>query len=156
VLLADRVAATVAQEHRDLPGAQRVLHAEHHRDAEPAEAVRRDETDGEAAPREQPAGQRVGLEAQLVGGGEHALAGLRAQLAAAVERLGRGADGYLGEGGHVGDGGRPSGYGHGLSFSGGLLGALCRSPGGGCCSEDNGRRCPGNQQSVSGAANAHH
>jgi hypothetical protein len=107
VLLAQRVVAAVAQQRGDLAGAQRVLHAEHDRDGEAPEALRREDADGVGAALEQPARKRVRLEAELLRGGEHALARLAAQLAAAVHGLGHRARRHAGQRGDVRDGRHP-------------------------------------------------
>src|SRR5205814_3898194 len=62
-------------------------------------------------------GERVGMEAQLIGRREHPLACLGAQLPPAVERLRGRADGDLGQGGHIRDGGRASLRTHEFSFT---------------------------------------
>ena len=75
VLLADGVAAGVAEEHVDLAGAERVLGAHEDRDDEPALEVAGEQADGAGAPGEQAAGERVGAERQPLGGLDDALAG---------------------------------------------------------------------------------
>lgn len=99
VLLADRVAAGVAQEHRDLARPEGVLGAHEDRDAEPALQVTGEQTDGPRPPDEQPAGELVRPEGQPLGGLDHPLPGLGAHLAAAVQGLGRGRDGHAGPAG---------------------------------------------------------
>jgi hypothetical protein len=106
VLLSQRVPAPVAQQRRDLAGAEGVLDAEHDRDREPSERVRGEDADRVRAAGDQAASQRVGLEAELLGRGEHALAGRGAELATSVDGLGRGAHRHAcarGNVGHRGD-----------------------------------------------------
>ena len=74
VLLAQRVVAPVAQQRRHLARAERVLDAEHDREREAAEGVGGQDADGVGAALEEAAGERVGLEAELLGRREHALA----------------------------------------------------------------------------------
>ena len=75
VLLADRVAAGVAEEDVDLAGAERVLGAHQDRDDEAALEVAREEADGAGAPVDEAAGELVRGERDLLGGVHHALAG---------------------------------------------------------------------------------
>ncbi len=79
VLLADGVAARVAEEDVDLARAERVLGAHEDRDHEPALEVAREQSDGAGAPGEQAAGERVGGERELLGGLDARAAGSRAR-----------------------------------------------------------------------------
>lgn len=122
VALADRVAARVAQEHRDLASAERVLRAHEDREAEAAHQVRGEEPDGARAPGEQAPGERVGGEGELRGGLQHALAGLGVHVVAAVERLRGRRHRDARQAGHIGQRGgaraaRCGGSGHSSSFS---------------------------------------
>ncbi len=108
--LARRIVAGIAHEHRDLPGSQGILRAEHHRDAEPAEAVGRDQADGEGPASQQGPGVHVGREAELARRRRHTITGLRAHRALAVQRLRGRADRHPRQGRDIPDR-RPSGSG---------------------------------------------
>jgi len=122
MLLADGVPAGVAQQHRDLPGAERVLGAEQDGGAEAADAVGRHQPDGPAAARVQALRVLVGTEVELLHGGQDPLPCLGPHPAVAVERLGGRSDTDAGQLGHIGElcpsGGRGiRSSGHAQSFS---------------------------------------
>jgi hypothetical protein len=102
VLPADRVAARVAEQHGHLAVGERVLDAEQDRDGEAAGELVGQQADGAGAAGQEAAGQRVGLERELVGRLEHPAAGLRRDLVAGVERLGRGGHRHARAASHVG------------------------------------------------------
>jgi hypothetical protein len=104
MLFANRVAARVAEEDRNLAGAERVLGPHQDRDAEPALQVAGDQSDRAAAPGEQATSQRVGREGKPVGGLHHPGAGFGPYLAAAVQRLRCGGYRHAGQPRDVGEG----------------------------------------------------
>ena len=97
----------VAHEDRHLPGAERILGAQHDRDAEPAETVAGDQAHRERTARQQRLGQRVRREAESLRRFGDALPRLGPELALPVECLGGGADRHAGLRRHVADGHPP-------------------------------------------------
>src|SRR3954469_3968039 len=97
MLLADRVAAGVAQENADLPGTERVLGPHEDRDDEPALEVARQQTDRPCAARKQPTRQRVGRESESSGGIVNPLPRRLGHLLAAVQGLRGRRDGHPGQ-----------------------------------------------------------
>src|SRR4051794_38850617 len=103
MLLADGVAAGVAEQDGHLSDPEGVLGAEKYRDAESPDAVAREQSHHPALTGQEAAGDRVGPEPQLLGGLENALPGLGADLGPAVDRLRGRRDGHPGPGRDVRD-----------------------------------------------------
>ena len=108
VLLADRVAAGVAEEHVHLPGAERVLGAHEDRDHEAALEVAREEADGAGAAGDEAARELVRRERQFLGGGDDALARGGRHLVAPVDGLRRGGERHPREARDIAQRGRPA------------------------------------------------
>jgi hypothetical protein len=83
--LSSRIVRGVAQEHRELRRAERVLDALHQRAAEASVTVGRDQSDGEAFLTQQALHQVVWAEAEFTGDLLDTISSFLAQLALAVE-----------------------------------------------------------------------